>query len=96
MLRMLVIEAAAGFPGLAVIAVIGQAAGGFEHVGEVHQIPAHDGRVALGEVIVETGAVIAITGTGAGFTDPAAISLGRDDITEMAESVEDGQSLIHI
>jgi hypothetical protein len=60
----------------------------------VHQVPGHEGGVAVGEIIVDAleaaaGFGVAVAGTGAGFTDPAGISLGRDGIAQVLQAVKD-------
>ncbi len=50
------VEAAAGVPLRALVAVGGDAAGVLQHPGQVQQVPGHEGGVAVGEVVLGTAA----------------------------------------
>src|SRR5579862_7248617 len=84
------VEATPGVPRRSLVAVGGDAAGVFELAGEVQQVPRHECGVPVGEVVFRApGARIEIGGTRARFTDPAGVGLGRDNVAEVLERVED-------
>src|SRR5207249_1181134 len=68
------------------VAVRGDAARVLHHAGEVEQVPGHEGRVAVGEVVLRpAGTRVEIRRTGAGLADPTGIGLRRDDVAEVLE-----------
>src|SRR5581483_10814739 len=72
------VEAAAGVPGRALVAVGRDAAGGGDYAGQVQQVPGHERGVAVGEVVLRSaGALVEVGRAGASFTDPAGVGLGR-------------------
>ena len=55
------IKACAGIPGRSLIAVGGNAAIVLEHPSHMHEVPGHERRVALGEVVINPiGSVVTI------------------------------------
>src|SRR5690349_16664091 len=67
-LRVLPVEAGAGVPLRALVAVAGDPAGVAQHPGEVHQVPRHEGGVAVGEVVLRsTAARVEVRRAGAGL-----------------------------
>src|SRR5215204_2523206 len=78
-LRVRVVEAAAGVPLGALVAVRRDSARVLEHPGRVQQVPGHEGRVAVGEVVLRTArTVIQVARPGPRLADPAGVRLGRD------------------
>src|ERR1700742_1513345 len=68
------VEAGASIPFGTLVAVCRNAAGVFEHLGEVHQVPGHKRGVAVGEVVLgaaRTG--VQIAGARADFAYPAGV-----------------------
>ncbi len=59
-----------------------------EHPRQVHQVPAHEGRVGVGEVVVQPDAVVAVAGSGSRLADPARVGLRRDRVAHVLEAVE--------
>src|ERR1700694_4092159 len=65
-------------------------AGVGEHLGEVHEVPGHEGRVAIGEVILRTPrARIEVRRAGTGFADPTGVGLGWDRVPDVLQRVQD-------
>src|SRR6266545_7108374 len=84
------IEAATGIPLRALVAVGRDTSGVLEHPSEVQQVPRHEGRVAVGEIVVRpAGALVEVRRPGAGLTDPARVGLRRNDVPEVLQRVED-------
>ena len=84
------VEAAAGVPLRALVAVGRDAARVLEHAGEVQQVPGHERGVAVGEVVLRPArAGIEVGRPGPGLADPAGVGLGRDDVAEVLQRVED-------
>src|SRR5690348_14050533 len=82
-LGVLEVEAAAGVPRGALVAVRWYAAGVADHPGEVQEVPRHERRVPVGEVVGGTaGALVQVRRAGPGLTDPSRIRLRRDDVAE--------------
>ncbi len=77
------VEAIARIPRRPLVAMGGNAAGILQHPRQMHQVPGHERRVALGEVVVDADTVIAIGRARSGLADPARIGLRRDDIAQM-------------
>src|SRR6516164_4741563 len=78
------IEAASGVPFRALVAVGGDAAGVFEHPGQVQQVPGHERGVAVGEVVVRAARTrIEVGRTRAGLADPAGVGLRRNRVTQV-------------
>src|SRR5947207_5663340 len=84
------VEAAAGVPPAALVAVGRDAAGVLEHAGQVQQVPGHERGVAVGKVVVRsTRAGVQIGRSGTGLADPAGVGLWRDGVSQMLQAVED-------
>src|SRR4051794_2824076 len=85
-----IIEAAAGVPLRALVAVHRDAAGVLEHARHVQQVPGHERGVAVGEVVVDaTGVRVEVARPRPGLADPAGVGLRRDRVPEVLERVED-------
>jgi hypothetical protein len=66
--RVCKVETAAGVPIGALVAVSWNATCIFDHPSHVQQIPSHEGRVAIGEVILRsTRSFVEVRGSGTGF-----------------------------
>src|ERR671911_390239 len=84
------VEAAAGVPLRALVAVSRDAAGPLQHRPQVHQVPGREGGVAVGEVVLGTaGPRVEVGRPRTGLADPAGVGLGRDRVAEVLEAVED-------
>ena len=84
------VEAAAGVPLRPLVPMGGDAAGVGNHASQVEQVPGHEGRVPVGEVVVgPAGTGIEVRRAGPGLADPARVGLGRDDVAEVLEGVQD-------
>src|SRR5215213_11590578 len=69
-----VVEAAAGVPFRALVAMHGNAARVLEDSRDVEQVPRHEGGVAVREVVVRpAGALVQITRARAGLAEPAGV-----------------------
>src|SRR4051794_29838364 len=80
------VEAGAGVPFGALVAVGGDAAGVLEHARHVQEVPGGEGGVAAGEVVLgSAGALVEVGGAGAGGADPAGVGLRRDGVAEVLE-----------
>ena len=83
------IEAAAGIPFGALVAVRGDAAGVFDHAREVHQIPSHKSRVAIGEIVFGAArSFVQIRRAGAGFAQPSGVGLRRNRVAQMLQRIQ--------
>ena len=83
-------EAFAVVPGLPQVAVCGDAAGVLEHPGRVHQVPRHEGRVAVGEVVLGAARFgIEVARTRADLADPTGVGGWRDAVADVLQAVED-------
>src|ERR1700710_3237213 len=92
MLRVREVEAAAGVPGGALVAVGGDAAGVLEDPRQVQHVPGGEGGVAVGEVVLRAArALVEIGRAGAGLADPAGIGLRRDRVNEVLQRGEGGR-----
>src|SRR6185312_7416835 len=86
------IEALAFIPFGTLIALGRDAAGAFEEFSQMHEIPRHEGGVAVGEIVIEAdmaalAVVVTVTGAGADLTDPAGVGLRRDDATQVLQTI---------
>src|SRR5919202_2843350 len=89
MLRVLLVRAAAGYPLRPLIPVSRDASGVPDHPRHVHEVPGHESRVPVGEVVLGTpGPGVEIRGTRAGLPDPSRVGLGRYGVTQVLEGVE--------
>src|SRR5437588_1819338 len=85
-----VVEAAAGVPLRALVAVGGDAAGVLEHPGQMEEVPGHERGVAVGEVVLRpTRSGVEVRRPRSRLADPAGVGLGRDDVAEVLERVQD-------
>src|SRR4051794_7750348 len=83
-LGVLEVEAAAGVPFGALVAVGGDPAGALQEPRDVDQVPRHERRVPVREVVVRTaGAGVEVAGAGAGLADPPRVRLRRDREAEV-------------
>ena len=90
MLGVLMVGTAAGYPLRSLVSVGRDAPGIFYHPGQMHEIPGHERRVSVREVVLGTsGAGIQIRGARTGLPDPACVSLRRYHETQMLKRVED-------
>src|SRR5215208_5690756 len=72
----LVVEPAARVPLRALVPVCRHPAGVLEHLREVHEVPGHEGGVAVGEVVLRTAtAGVQVRRPGAGLADPPGVGL---------------------
>ena len=56
----------------------------------MHQVPRHERRVAVGEVVLgATGALVEVGRARPDVPDPAGVGLRRDDVAKVLEAVED-------
>lgn len=76
-------EPLTAFQGIVAIALTGQAAHGLQHPRHVPKVSDHDRGVALGERMIEPGAVVATVWPGRVLADPAATGLRRDHAARM-------------
>src|SRR5215212_8998763 len=84
------VEAAAGVPFGALVAVGGNAALVLEHPRQVHQVPGHERGVPVGEVVLRTARTrIEVARSGTRLADPARVGLGRDGVAEVLQRVQD-------
>src|SRR3546814_11258887 len=84
------VEAAAGVPRGALVAVGRDAAFVLEDAGHVQQVPRHERDVAVGEVVLRAArAGVEVRRARAGLADPAGVGLGRDDVAPVLRRVED-------
>lgn len=81
------IEPAARRPCIPVVAVVRQTPCILQHASHVHQAPGHDRGVALRELVVEAGTVVAIARAESGLSDPAAIGLRWDHVARMRQRI---------
>jgi hypothetical protein len=59
------------------------------NTGHVHQVPRHQGGIAVGEVVIRAaGPRVQVGRARPGFTDPAGVSLQRDGVPEVLQAVE--------
>src|SRR5579859_1797395 len=84
-LRVFKIKAAAGVPLAALVTIGRDTAVILEEFRQVHQVPGHEGCVAVGEVVAETDdrpifKLVTVTRARPGFADPAGIRLWRDNV----------------
>src|SRR5271166_3932958 len=84
-----VVESAAGVPLRALVTVCGDAARVLEQAGHVQKVPGHEGRVAVGEVVLRPArAGIEVAGPGADLAEPRRVGLGWDHVAEVLQRVE--------
>src|SRR5204862_8116615 len=80
------VAAACRVPFGALVAMGRHPSGCLHEPGNVEEVPGHEGRVAVGEVVLgPAGVRVEVRGSGPGFTDPAGVGLGRDDVTEVLQ-----------
>ena len=61
-----------------------------QHRGQVQKVPGHEGGVAAGELVLRPArSRVEVGRSGAGFADPTGIGLGRDDVADVLQAVED-------
>src|SRR4051794_31522915 len=90
MLRVLLVRAAASYPLRPLIPVSRDTSGVPDHPRHVHEVPGHESRVPVGEVVLRTpGPGIEIRGTRPGLPDPSCVGLWRYRVTQVLEGVED-------
>ena len=88
------VESRARIPFPTLISVGREAARRLQHPGEVEEVPCHEGRVAIGELVVDPDPtpileLVPIAGTRARLTDPSGVRLGRDRVPDVLQAVED-------
>src|SRR5690349_11936219 len=89
-LGVLPVEPRARVPLRALVAVARYAARVLEHLREVHQVPGHEGGVAVGEVVLgATAARIEVRRPGTRLADPPRVGVGRDRVADVLQGVED-------
>ena len=80
------IEAAACVPFGSLITMCCDAAGIFDHARQMHEVPCHEGCVALCEIVFRTtGTGTEIGRTWTGLAESARVGLWRNDIAKMLE-----------
>ena len=83
------VEATASLPQGTLVAMCRNAARILYHSGEVHEVPGHEGGIAVGEVVLgPTGARVEIGRTRAGLTHPPHVSLGWNGVAQVLQRVE--------
>src|SRR5664279_4058632 len=92
--RVLEVETRARVPFFPLVPVGGEAAGVLQHPGQVQQVPGHEGGVAVGEVVVQTGAgavvqQVAVAGSWPRLADPAGVGLRRNAVPDVLQAVQD-------
>ena len=71
------------------VAVRRNATGGPQHPSEMHQVPRHERRVAVGEVVLRpAGSRVEVRRAGPRLTDPAGVGLRRDGVADVLQRVE--------
>ena len=80
------VEALAGVPERPLVPVRRNAARVSQGARRVHEVPGHEGGVAVGEVVFgSAGSGIQVGRTRARLTQPGGVGLRRDGVTEMLE-----------
>src|SRR5688572_16166017 len=83
------VDATSRLPGRALVAVRRHPAGVLEQPGEVQQVPRHERRVPVREVVVRpTRSRVEVRRAGAGGTDPAGVGLWWDRVADVLQGVE--------
>ena len=82
-------ESPAAIPNLPEVAERGDAAVVLQDRSEVHEIPTHESRVAVREIVFwPARSFVEIAGTGSDFADPAGVGGGRNRIADVLQAVE--------
>src|SRR5680860_839171 len=77
-------------PLASLVAVCRDATRPLDHLRRVHEVPGHEGRVAVGEIILGTArALVEIGRAGSDVPDPSRVGLRRDDVAQVLKAVED-------
>ena len=85
-------KSGSGVP-LSALVAAGRAHGVSQHSCEVHEVPCHERRVAVREVVLRsTAALVEVRRTGAGLADPPGVGLRRDRVADVLQRVEDVQA----
>ena len=83
------IRSASGVPLCPLVAVCRNASRVLDHPRHVHEIPGHERRVAICEIVFRaTRTGIQIRRTRAGLAEPGCVGLGRYHVTQMLQRIE--------
>src|SRR5207253_2599201 len=85
----LVVEATTGVPLRALVSVGGDASGVLEDSREMDEVPGHERRIPVREIVLWTaGSGVEVGRPRPGFADPAGVGLRRDRVADVLQRVE--------